>query len=1007
MQRLPSIIGSSPLSQTTPTPLTQEQIDRFNQSLSVIVTSNNNANPDNNETVSNPSPTTIGQAISISGITPAQYSSFSGVNQATAQQIYDSANPQGRYSNQKIPGTQVTWSSLSSTPGMYDYVKSNSNQADENGNPLPNAQSPAQVLATAVQNPNSIVENYLQNQLTGLVVGASLGYLKQAGQDDATTNYKNAIAYLGKNGVSVNDIQTLTNNAITEGENRAASQNANSGNIVSKILNSPTAVVGIVASALVPTMAGEIAPTIASALSLNMSVTADALIAKGVATALLSAGVQMAEGVPQDQAIKNAAINSLITTGSNEVALKINELQNTVSPAVINALTSGGGGAVLTLANGGTAQQAMTNAVAGAAASTAGTVAQNVGLNPTTSNVIAGATGGALTAGGGPVGAVTGALSGYMQGVLPAGTIPVTLQDGSTGYITNQGVVYNKDGTINQESSVNRTITNAPGTQVASLAGGYTLSNVNTPEQLASAGIALPQGYSLASNNDPNAVLVNLSGGQSAWVTQTDPNAPSLPPAAAKLTEPMTSGIGINLADLDSKSLQGLTALIDLGKGGGGAQGSSADFNFIGTVNGTPIFSSNGVQFALVTVNGSPSLQDQNGTNYYLSPGVETQLNQLQTLTNQSVTSNSDMLPSINSKSISEPTKTETTTTTETTPGATSGGGETSGGSTTGGNAGEINTTGSTAYPVVTLGGKDLGLNKSIIDLINQFLPTQTETIPSVSIEAPSPSSQTSAPPTGTTGGGTTGTTGGGTTGTTGGTTGTTGTTTNTGITGGTPGGGTQGGTTGGATGGSSGGGGGAVGGGGGGGGGAVGGTSLTGTPGGGATSLVGTPGGGATTVVLTPGGGGGSGTTGTGITGGTGGTGSGGTGTGTSTGGGGGVGTGGGGGGSGGGTGGGTGGGGGIDGGTLPPVSSFDPNLYIYGNVPKNLGTTLPVLPINARQPLTGQTQGLGGGAAGGVSVESDKPQQAVWNISSLKLDPKAEGEEKDYGNLSTALGI
>ena len=837
----------------------------------------------------------------------------------------------------------------------------------------------------------------LQNAMDNPIQYSELNLFNSLVNGDQSGTSANA-QFLTNQGKDVQSIQTdlnVLNQQIAAGESNgfAGVIGGAAGQVLETILSSPTAMAGIIATAFVPQIAGEIAPTIASALSLNMSVTADALIAKGVATALLSAGVQMAEGVPQDQAIKNAAINSLITTGSNEVALKINELQNTVSPAVINALTSGGGGAVLTLANGGTAQQAMTNAVAGAAASTAGTVAQNAGLNPTTSNVIAGATGGALTAGGGPVGAVTGALSGYMQGVLPAGTIPVTLQDGSTGYITNQGVVYNKDGTINQESSVNRTITNAPGTQVASLAGGYTLSNVNTPEQLASAGIALPQGYSLASNNDPNAVLVNLSGGQSAWVTQTDPNAPSLPPAAAKLAEPMTSGIGINLADLDSKSLQGLTAVIDLGKGGGGAQGSSADFNFIGTVNGTPIFSSNGVQFALVTVNGSPSLQDQNGTTYYLSPSVETQLNQLQTLTNQSVTSNSDMLPSINSKSISEPTKTETTTTTETTPGATSGGGETSGGSTTGGNAGETNTTGSNAYPVVTPGGKDLGLNKSIVDLINQFLPTQTETIPSVSIEAPSPSSQTSAPPTGTTGGGTTGTTGGGTTGTTGGTTGTTGTTTNTGVTGGTPGGGTQGGTTGGATGatgGSSG------GGGGGGGGGAVGGTSLTGTPGGGAT-----------TVVLTPGGGGGNGTTGTGITGNTGGTGSGGTGTGTSTGGGGGVGTGGGGGGSGGGTGGGTGGGGGIDGGTLPPVSSFDPNLYIYGNVPKNLGTTLPVLPINAPQPLTGQTQGLGGGAAGGVSVESDKPQQAVWNISSLKLDPKAEGEEKDYGNLSTALGI
>ena len=833
----------------------------------------------------------------------------------------------------------------------------------------------------------------LQNAMDNPIQYSELNLFNSLVNGDQSGTSANA-QFLTNQGKDVQSIQTdlnVLNQQIAAGESNgfAGVIGGAAGQVLETILSSPTAMAGIIATAFVPQIAGEIAPTIASALSLNMSVTADALIAKGVATALLSAGVQMAEGVPQDQAIKNAAINSLITTGSNEVALKINELQNTVSPAVINALTSGGGGAVLTLANGGTAQQAMTNAVAGAAASTAGTVAQNAGLNPTTSNVIAGATGGALTAGGGPVGAVTGALSGYMQGVLPAGTIPVTLQDGSTGYITNQGVVYNKDGTINQESSVNRTITNAPGTQVASLAGGYTLSNVNTPEQLASAGIALPQGYSLASNNDPNAVLVNLSGGQSAWVTQTDPNAPSLPPAAAKLAEPMTSGIGINLADLDSKSLQGLTAVIDLGKGGGGAQGSSADFNFIGTVNGTPIFSSNGVQFALVTVNGSPSLQDQNGTTYYLSPSVETQLNQLQTLTNQSVTSNSDMLPSINSKSISEPTKTETTTTTETTPGATSGGGETSGGSTTGGNAGETNTTGSNAYPVVTPGGQDLGLNKSIIDLVTTAINRgRPAPIPGIN-ETPTTT------PTPTTGGGTTGTTGGGTTGTTGGTTGTTGTTTNTGVTGGTPGGGTQGGTTGGATGGSS------------GGSGAVGGTSLTGTPGGGATSLVGTPGGGATTVVLTPGGGGGSGTTGIGITGGTGGTGSGGTGTGTSTGGGGGVGTGGEGGGSGGGTGGGTGGGGGIDGGTLPPVSSFDPNLYIYGNVPKNLGTTLPVLPINAPQPLTGQTQGLGGGAAGGVSVESDKPQQAVWNISSLKLDPKAEGEEKDYGNLSTALGI
>ena len=88
-----------------------------------------------------------------------------------------------------------------------------------------------------------------------------------------------------------------------------------------------------------------------------------------------------------------------------------------------------------------------------------------------------------------------------------------------------------------------------------------------------------------------------------------------------------------------------------------------------------------------------------------------------------------------------------------------------------------------------------------------------------------------------------------------------------------------------------------------------------------------------------------------------------------------------------------------------LPPPK-YTPNLFIEGLVPRDTGlrTGLSIVP----QGLTGQTQGLGGGAAGGVSVESDQPQKAVWNVQSLKLQPGAQEEEtKDYGNLSTALGI
>ena len=58
---------------------------------------------------------------------------------------------------------------------------------------------------------------------------------------------------------------------------------------------------------------------------------------------------------------------------------------------------------------------------------------------------------------------------------------------------------------------------------------------------------------------------------------------------------------------------------------------------------------------------------------------------------------------------------------------------------------------------------------------------------------------------------------------------------------------------------------------------------------------------------------------------------------------------------------------------------------------------------PLQTPTGLTGITQGLGG-TAGSVSVESGQPQQAVWNIQSLKL--KEDGTP-DYGALSSALGI
>ena len=84
------------------------------------------------------------------------------------------------------------------------------------------------------------------------------------------------------------------------------------------------------------------------------------------------------------------------------------------------------------------------------------------------------------------------------------------------------------------------------------------------------------------------------------------------------------------------------------------------------------------------------------------------------------------------------------------------------------------------------------------------------------------------------------------------------------------------------------------------------------------------------------------------------------------------------------------------------PDVLPITPTSVVTDYVKPKKVAGLPA-PLQTPTGLTGITQGLGG-TAGSVSVESGQPQQAVWNIQSLKL--KEDGTP-DYGALSSALGI
>jgi len=119
--------------------------------------------------------------------------------------------------------------------------------------------------------------------------------------------------------------------------------------------------------------------------------------ATALGTALASTGIQVANGVPLDDALKNASASAAVSYGSPEAAKLINEKINI--PEVSNALASVGGSVTKTLATGGNLEDVQKNALAALAASGAESLTKD--------RMIGAAVGGGVT--GGALGAATGA----------------------------------------------------------------------------------------------------------------------------------------------------------------------------------------------------------------------------------------------------------------------------------------------------------------------------------------------------------------------------------------------------------------------------------------------------------------------------------------------------------------------------------------------------------------------------------------------------------------------
>jgi len=119
--------------------------------------------------------------------------------------------------------------------------------------------------------------------------------------------------------------------------------------------------------------------------------------ATALGTALASTGIQVANGVPLDSALKNAGATAAVSYGSPEAAKIINE--KIQIPEVSNALASVGGSVTKTLALGGNLEDVRKNALAALAASGTESLTKD--------RMIGSAVGGAVT--GGATGAAIGA----------------------------------------------------------------------------------------------------------------------------------------------------------------------------------------------------------------------------------------------------------------------------------------------------------------------------------------------------------------------------------------------------------------------------------------------------------------------------------------------------------------------------------------------------------------------------------------------------------------------
>jgi hypothetical protein len=201
-----------------------------------------------------------------------------------------------------------------------------------------------------------------------------------------------------------------------------AYQPGSGGGVFSGLLSAVAPVLPIVAAVA----GGGIGGAVADALGITEALTgtAAASLAPQIGSAVVSVASQVAQGTPIEKAVQNAAISSVIQTGSTEVAKTLNTvIQN---PTVSNAIGSAVSSAAQASLSGGNSDTAITSALLGAGTSlvTSGGTSTKTSQEPSTT-VQPGETTGPLAGPTGSIGALaeqTPATGGGLTTEAAAGT---------------------------------------------------------------------------------------------------------------------------------------------------------------------------------------------------------------------------------------------------------------------------------------------------------------------------------------------------------------------------------------------------------------------------------------------------------------------------------------------------------------------------------------------------------------------------------------------------------